>query len=183
MIAPAAASVSLDVTMAADVRRGLTSCPKSLPPYLLYDTFGSNLYERITELPEYYLTRAEREILRVAASDIVLRARGTAARPLGVIELGAGSASKTEILLRAILERQPSCEYVPIDVSPAAIRERRGPPRRLASSRTRATSRDDPRPGHPSTSQRPWPAARLVHRQLRRQLRGRGSRSAVPRHR
>ena len=81
--------------IAEDVRRGLTASPKSLPPHLFYDDAGSRLYERITELPEYYLTRAEREIFHGQSADIVARALdGAGERPLGVVELGAGSASK-----------------------------------------------------------------------------------------
>lgn len=106
--------------MADDVRRGLTAHPKTLPPYLFYDDEGSRLYERITELPEYYLTRAERGILSLRARDIV-QCIGDGAGSITVIELGAGSASKTEILLRAILERTARCAYVPIDVSDGAL--------------------------------------------------------------
>ncbi len=106
--------------MREDVRRGLTAVPKTLPAYLLYDDAGSQLFERITELPEYYLTRAERGILSSRAGDIVARIpRGS--EPLTVIELGAGSASKTEILLRTILARGARCAYVPIDVSRSAL--------------------------------------------------------------
>jgi dimethylhistidine N-methyltransferase len=94
-----------------------------LPPQLFYDAAGSQLYELITELPEYYLTRAEREILDKHADAIVARASERAKGALRVVELGAGTASKTEALLRAVLRRQPSCLYVPIDVSPAAIEE------------------------------------------------------------
>jgi dimethylhistidine N-methyltransferase len=107
--------------IAEDVARGLTALPKSLPPYLFYDAIGSMLYERITELPEYYLTRAEREILEVNAAFIVARAAERVKGPLSVVELGAGSASKTEVLLRALAHRQDGCLYVPIDVSQAAI--------------------------------------------------------------
>jgi len=107
-------------SMADDVRRGLTARPKTLPPYLFYDDEGSRLYERITELPEYYLTRAERAILTKHAGDIVEQVRQRS-RPLSVIELGAGSASKTEILLRAIVEREGRCTYIPIDVSRGAL--------------------------------------------------------------
>jgi len=121
MMAQAQAYTALDRAIAADVRRGLTAHPKSLPPYLLYDAHGSELYERITELPEYYLTRVERGILRKNAADIVARASLGSPRPLGVVELGAGSATKTEIVLQAVLDRQPGCVYVPIDVSHAAI--------------------------------------------------------------
>jgi dimethylhistidine N-methyltransferase len=105
--------------VADDVRRGLTARPKTLPPYLFYDEAGSRLYERITELPEYYLTRVERRLLSSHARDIVgyAGASGT----LTLIELGAGSASKTELLLRATLERQGRCTYFPIDVSTGAL--------------------------------------------------------------
>jgi L-histidine N-alpha-methyltransferase len=108
-------------TIAADVRRGLTASPKSLPPHLFYDAAGSELYECITELPEYSLTRAEQEILEAHADDIAVRAADGGAGPLTVVELGAGSATKTEALLRAVLRRQNRCEYVPIDVSHDAL--------------------------------------------------------------
>jgi L-histidine N-alpha-methyltransferase len=109
--------------LADDVRRGLSRMPKTLPPYLFYDEAGSRLYERITELPEYYLTRAEREIFVAHAAEIVDRVAKSAGGPLGVIELGAGSASKTEILLRAVLARHGRGLYVPIDVSMTALAE------------------------------------------------------------
>jgi L-histidine Nalpha-methyltransferase len=113
------APIESDIT--ADVRRGLTAPRKSLPPYLLYDEAGSRLYEEITKLPEYYLTRAERSIFLERSETIVARVNAVSAAPMGVIELGAGSASKTEVLLRAVLKRQSRCTYVPIDVSPTAI--------------------------------------------------------------
>src|SRR5271169_1830019 len=99
------------------VRSGLLRSDKQLPPWLFYDAAGSRLYERITELPEYYLTRAEREIFVAHSAEIVDRVARSAPGPLGVIELGAGSASKTEILLRAVLARQGRGLYLPIDVS------------------------------------------------------------------
>src|SRR5580692_7964417 len=108
-------------TAAHDVRAGLSALPKTLPPYLFYDEVGSRLYERITALPEYYLTRTERAILEARAAEIVSRA--SVGRILRIIELGAGSARKTEILLRAALARQGTCVYVPVDVSSSAIRE------------------------------------------------------------
>jgi L-histidine N-alpha-methyltransferase len=107
-------------SIANDVRLGLTTRPKTLPPYLFYDERGSQLYERITELPEYYLTRVERRILSTHAHDIVDLVGG-GREALTVIELGAGSASKTEILLRAVIERRSRCTYVPIDISPTAL--------------------------------------------------------------
>jgi L-histidine Nalpha-methyltransferase len=109
--------------IAEDVREGLTSSPKTLPPYLFYDKVGSGLYERITELPEYYLTRAEREIFLAHAAEIDLRIAKTTRRRLSVIELGSGTASKTEVLLRAVLARQGGCLYLPVDLSTTALAE------------------------------------------------------------
>ena len=106
--------------IADDVRSGLTACPKTLPPHLFYDEEGTRLYERITTLPEYYLTRAERSIFEAEADAIVAGAAHDR-RPLCVVELGAGSATKTELLLRAVLRRQARCVYIPVDVSPTAI--------------------------------------------------------------
>jgi dimethylhistidine N-methyltransferase len=119
------------------VRSGLTAQPKTLPPYLFYDDAGSRLYERITELPEYYLTRAERGILSSRARDVVQRVQRDSGS-LAVIELGAGSASKTEILLRAVLERGARCAYFPIDVSVSALA---GATRRLAETLPRVRVR------------------------------------------
>ena len=104
-----------------DVREGLTGAPKSLSPRLFYDEEGSRLYERITEQPEYYLTRAERSIFEARAPEVVDLAQREAGKPLTVVELGAGSASKTELLLAALLRRQPTCRDVPVDVSGAAL--------------------------------------------------------------
>jgi dimethylhistidine N-methyltransferase len=109
--------------IANEVRRGLTGAPKTLSPLLFYDDEGSRLYERITELPEYYLTRAERSIFSEHADEIVTRAIDEARRPLTIVELGAGSASKTELILAATLRRQATCVYVPVDVSKAALDE------------------------------------------------------------
>ena len=84
---------------AVEVMQGLTASPKTLSPWLFYDERGSALFERITELPEYYLTRTERAILAEYAGDIVREAAD--GRTLTVIELGAGTASKTGLVLRA----------------------------------------------------------------------------------
>jgi dimethylhistidine N-methyltransferase len=92
-----------------------------LPPHLFYDAEGSRLYERITELPEYYLTRAEREIFQTHAPEIAGLVARRAGGPLRVIELGAGSASKTEVLLRAVVAAQGSCLYLPVDLSTTAL--------------------------------------------------------------
>jgi len=98
--------------MLADVRDGLSRRPRELSPKYFYDERGSQLFEEITRLPEYYLTRAEREILLVRAPQIVAL---TGAHTL--VELGAGSAAKTRILLTAMRQRAVSVTYVPIDVS------------------------------------------------------------------
>ena len=93
-------------------RRGLQAEPKQLPTVWLYDDHGSRLYEEITRLPEYYLPRREREILRARAAEIAAR---TQARTL--VELGAGAARNTRLLLDALdLER-----YMPVDVSEEAL--------------------------------------------------------------
>jgi dimethylhistidine N-methyltransferase len=88
---------------------------------LFYDAAGSELYERITELPEYYLTRTERQLLSEHASRLVDIVRARDGRQLRVLELGAGSASKTPLVLSAVLAGQPRCTYVPMDVSPSAL--------------------------------------------------------------
>lgn len=99
----------------ADVLHGLTSRPKQLPPKWFYDAHGSELFERITELPEYYPTRAEREILADHADEI---AAALPARTL--IELGSGSSEKTRHLLDALTGLRT---YVPVDVSGAALEQ------------------------------------------------------------
>ncbi|MFE9612153.1 L-histidine N(alpha)-methyltransferase [Streptomyces sp. NPDC006012] len=102
-----------DAALRADVRRGLTSTPKTLPPKWFYDARGSELFERITELPEYYPTRAEREILLARAGEI---AAATGARTL--VELGSGSSEKTRHLIDALTALHV---YVPVDVSESAL--------------------------------------------------------------
>jgi L-histidine N-alpha-methyltransferase len=113
--------------VSAAVRAGLLGRRKSLPPWLFYDARGSALFEEITALPEYYLTRTERAILVREAQAIV----SAAGPPLEVVELGAGSAAKTEILLEALLAHQPRVTYLPLDVSPAALVSARARLRRL----------------------------------------------------
>jgi len=100
-----------------DARRGLTSSPKWLPPKWFYDARGSDLFEEITRLPEYYPTRAERSILVAHAGDIARRA---GARTL--VELGSGSSEKTRLLLDALQAEGTLREFVPLDVSEAALR-------------------------------------------------------------
>lgn len=109
------------MTIADDVRRGLSDSPKKLLPYLFYDTEGSTLYERITELPEYYPTRTERAILRACADEVVAAVDAGGGEAPQVVELGAGSASKTTWVLRAVLKRYGRCEFLPLDVSATAL--------------------------------------------------------------
>jgi L-histidine N-alpha-methyltransferase len=106
--------------LGAEVYRGLTSPRKTLSPWLFYDAEGSRLFEQITELDEYYLTRTERSILSRNA-DAILTATGR--EPLQIIELGAGTATKTGLLLEAAVRRQGNVIYEPIDVSAAALDE------------------------------------------------------------
>src|SRR5437868_13933968 len=92
----------------ADVRDGLLRPQRELPPKYFYDERGSQLFEEITRLPEYYLTRAEREILVARVDEIV---GITGARTL--VELGAGSAAKTRLLLNAMRSHVLGMTYIP----------------------------------------------------------------------
>jgi L-histidine Nalpha-methyltransferase len=103
--------------VAAAVADGLGRPRKRLPAWLLYDRRGSDLFERITDLPTYYLTRTERALLAAHAGEMI----DAAGPPLGVVELGAGTASKTGLLLAALLARQERVLYRPVDVSPTAL--------------------------------------------------------------
>jgi L-histidine Nalpha-methyltransferase len=107
--------------LASVAREGLSRRQKSLPPWLFYDDAGSELFERITELPEYYLTRTERAIFACVAHEIVEQA--AAGRKLRIAELGAGTAGKTQLLLAAALRRQRQMVYEPVDVSASALAE------------------------------------------------------------
>jgi len=103
-----------------DVRHGLTASPKTLPPKWFYDTRGSDLFDQITRLPEYYPTRAEAAILRAHAADI---AAASGADTL--VELGSGTSEKTRILLEAMNEAGSLRRFVPFDVD-ATILESAG---------------------------------------------------------
>jgi dimethylhistidine N-methyltransferase len=111
-----APSRSVDAEFAADVIAGLSRTAKELPCRWFYDARGSELFEEITKLPEYYPTRAEASILTRHAADI---ARRTAAGSV-LVEFGSGSSRKTEIVLRALPQL---AAYVPIDVSASALAE------------------------------------------------------------
>jgi L-histidine Nalpha-methyltransferase len=99
--------------MARDVRLGLTANPKELSPKYFYDERGSQLFEQITELPEYYPSRAERAILAERSAEIV----AAAGEPATLVELGSGSAAKTRHLLDAMRDAGCLTRYVPVDIS------------------------------------------------------------------
>lgn len=105
-------------SLTSDVRRGLSRVQKALPPKYFYDRVGSELFEEITRLPEYYLTRVERRLLLRWMPDLAQRYR-----PRSLLELGAGSGEKTRIILRAMRERRSACLYVPLDISAQFLEE------------------------------------------------------------
>jgi len=104
-----------------EVWRGLRKRPRSLVPWMLYDAEGSRLFECITTLPEYYPTRAERDILASYAEAIVTAVNSDYSRPLRLLELGAGTAAKTGILLKAATRLRNQVIYFPVDVSSDAL--------------------------------------------------------------
>jgi dimethylhistidine N-methyltransferase len=103
--------------LAEDVRRGLSSKPKRFLPKYFYDQLGSQLFEAICLLPEYYLTRAENEILEDYADEIVSSLDGNTT----LIEMGSGSASKTRLVIEALLRKQPELLFIPVDISASAL--------------------------------------------------------------
>jgi L-histidine Nalpha-methyltransferase len=105
-----------EASLRADVLAGLTATPKSLPPKWFYDERGSELFDKITLLDEYYPTRAEREILADRAAEIA-----SASGASTLVELGSGTADKTRLLLDALAGRGSLAEYVPVDVSESAL--------------------------------------------------------------
>ncbi|MFO7589141.1 MAG: L-histidine N(alpha)-methyltransferase [Gemmatimonadota bacterium] len=104
-------------SIATDVREGLGRPPRTLPPKYFYDARGSRLFEEITSLPEYYLTRTERSILERAAALLI-----DSVRPAALIEFGSGSSGKTEILLDEGVRQGCLRRYRAVDVSPEAVR-------------------------------------------------------------
>lgn len=104
-------------TFGEDVRRGLTATPKVLQPKYFYDELGSLLFGAICALPEYYVFRAEAEILRARAGEIAACLHG----PVRIVELGSGDARKTRLLIDALFARQGGLDYLPIDVSSTAL--------------------------------------------------------------
>jgi L-histidine N-alpha-methyltransferase len=126
-IAPEPALISVNEAVAREARAGLSATPKTLSPWLFYDEAGSHLFEQITELPEYYPTRTERAIFAANAEEILREAASQdgphPAGKLTLIELGAGTATKTGILLAAAVRQQGSVVYQPVDVSETALAE------------------------------------------------------------
>jgi L-histidine Nalpha-methyltransferase len=106
----------LAAALRADALAGLTATPKALAPKWFYDERGSEIFEKITLLPEYYPTRAERGILRAASAEIA-----TATGAATLVELGSGSSDKTRLLLDALRAAGTLRSYVPLDVSEAAL--------------------------------------------------------------
>jgi L-histidine N-alpha-methyltransferase len=104
-----------------DVRRGLSDVPKHLPSRYFYDERGCELFETITELPEYYLARAEEELLRRYAGEVV-----GAAQPESIVELGSGSCRKTRALIAAGRRLEVLRDFVPFDISEGAVRAASG---------------------------------------------------------
>jgi L-histidine Nalpha-methyltransferase len=102
---------------AEDVRTGLTATPKHLSPKYFYDELGSQLFEAICLLPEYYLTRAENEIIERYADEIVGSVEGATT----LLEMGSGSASKTRLLIEAFLKKQDWLRFIPVDISASAL--------------------------------------------------------------
>lgn len=102
---------------ADDVRRGLTSSPKNLSPKYFYDELGSELFDAICLLPEYYLTRAENEIIERYADEIV----GSVPEATTILEMGSGSASKTRLIIESLLRRHQTALFIPVDISESAL--------------------------------------------------------------
>jgi dimethylhistidine N-methyltransferase len=104
---------------ASAVEGGLSGRSKSLPCRFLYDELGSELFEEICDLPEYYLTRTERALLERCADEIA----ALLPNPVALAELGSGSSSKTRVLIDALLRRQRALRYVPVDISRSALED------------------------------------------------------------
>lgn len=111
-------AAELATALRVEARRGLTATPKQLPPKWFYDQRGSELFEAITALAEYYPARREREILRSRAGDIA-----ALSRPDTLVELGSGSATKTRILLDALVRHSTLTRYVAFDICEEVVRD------------------------------------------------------------
>jgi L-histidine Nalpha-methyltransferase len=141
--------------VARAVAEGLAAVAKRLPPWLFYDAQGSALFEAITELPEYYLTRTERAIF--ARDGGAIMAAAFAGTDATIIELGAGTAGKTQLLLQAVVAARGAARYVPVDVSAEPLEQAR---QRLAAE-------------EPAVTVTPWVASHDDAMPCLRTLRGR----------
>ena len=110
------AADAADAALRRDVRDGLTQHPKTLPPKWFYDAVGSDLFDQITRLPEYYPTRAEAQILAARAGEIA-----TASGADTLVELGSGTSEKTRALLDALREQGSLRRFIPFDVDPSVL--------------------------------------------------------------
>ena len=155
---------------AAAVAAGLSLPEKTLPCRFLYDARGSRLFEAICETPEYYLTRAEHEILEARAGAIAARFD----EPITLAELGSGSARKTRLLIEAFLARHAALRYVPVDISRGALRSQRARPARALSGSRGLRDRERVSRGTPPAARGDGgPEAGRLARLERRQLRPR----------
>ena len=107
---------------AEDVLHGLSQTPKRIPPQYFYDDEGSRIFRQIMQLPEYYPTRCEYEILE-QNKDVIMRLMAGSGQPFDLIELGAGDGLKTKVLLRHFLARSAAFSYIPVDISARALHE------------------------------------------------------------
>lgn len=114
-------SVDMRAALVREVETGLTRSPRSLSPWMFYDAYGSCLFERITALTEYYPCRFERELLEGFANEILDRLQPDLSHVLRIFELGAGTAAKTGLLLRAAMRSHGQVAYAPCDISPSAL--------------------------------------------------------------
>ena len=110
------AADAADAALRRDVRDGLTQQPKTLPPKWFYDAVGSDLFDQITRLPEYYPTRAEAQILAARASEIAIASGADT-----LVELGSGTSEKTRALLDALREQGSLRRFIPFDVDPSVL--------------------------------------------------------------
>ncbi|OBK61184.1 L-histidine N(alpha)-methyltransferase [Mycolicibacterium fortuitum] len=111
------AADSAATALRRDVRDGLTRTPKMLPPKWFYDSVGSDLFDQITRLPEYYPTRTEAQILRRRSPEIVAAAGADT-----LVELGSGTSEKTRMLLDAMRDSGQLCRFIPFDVDAGVLR-------------------------------------------------------------
>ncbi|GAA4297014.1 L-histidine N(alpha)-methyltransferase [Nibribacter koreensis] len=114
-------TVTADTGLGQDVAQGLADYPKHLSSRFFYDAKGSQLFQQIMKLPEYYLTKLEFQILKQQRKEI-LYAFGTQ-EPFQLVDLGAGDAYKTKLLLQELVSQKADVTFVPLDISPEQLKE------------------------------------------------------------